>query len=72
MTEKTREVARRLYNKLTREDKNAVVTVGAGKAQTGKEVLIAYCNPDKEVTVPELFEGYVVLKSNASKAKVKS
>jgi len=71
VTDETREVAVRLFNKLTREDKSAVATVGVGKAAvTGKELLIAYCNPDSEVAVPELFEGYVVLRSAARKQGV--
>lgn len=68
MTEETRAAAQRLFNRLTREDKNAVATVGIGKAMTGKAVLIAYCNPKVEVAVPDLFEGYVVLKSSAVRA----
>lgn len=66
MTEEAREVARRLFNKLTRDDKGAVLTVGIGKAATGKPVLIAYCNSGSEVSVPELFDGYLVLKSKAT------
>lgn len=67
MSEEVKEVARRLFAKLTRENKSAVTTVGIGKAVTGKAVLIAYCNPDVEVPVPELFEGYMVLKGAGRK-----
>lgn len=70
MTDEVREVAKRLFDRLNREDKEAVATVGVGKANTGKEVLIAYCNPEKVVPVPELFEGYVVLKSTARRSGV--
>lgn len=66
MSDETREVAQRLYNKLTRENKKAVVTVGIGKAVTQKPVLVAYCSPDFDVQVPELFEGYVVLKTTGT------
>jgi len=72
VTEKTREAAQRLFNRLTREDKSAVATVGIGKAVTGKDILIAYCNPKIEVPVPEIFEGYVVLKSLATNAGVRA
>ena len=70
MTDEMREIATRLFARLNREDKQAVLTVGVGKASTGKEVLIAYCNPDKIVPVPEEFEGYQVLKSVASGVRV--
>jgi hypothetical protein len=63
VTDEARAAAQRLFNKLTREDKGAVLTVGIGKAATGKPILIAYCAKDAEVAVPEIFEDYVVLKS---------
>ena len=63
MTEEVRVVAERLFARLTREDKESVVTIGIGKATTGKEILIAYCKPDRMIPVPEEFEGYQVLKT---------
>jgi len=36
-----------------------------------KPVLIAYCHPEKTVPVPDLFEGYLVLRTNASRSRVR-
>jgi hypothetical protein len=66
VTDAARVAAERLFNKLTREDKSSVTTVGVGKSYHGGEVLLVFCPPDSMAQIPENFEGFGAYKRTSS------
>ena len=60
MTDEARLAAKRLFEKLTRENKSSVKTVGIGKSYTGREVLFVFCSSGDGLQVPEVFDGFGV------------
>ena len=70
MTDKAKEAATRLYNRLNREDKKAVSTVGVGKSAYGGEVLLVFCRPDDtRIQIPESFDGFQVFRQSSGALK---
>lgn len=60
MTDELRASAHRLYCRLNRDRKGAVITIGMGKSTIGNEVLIAFC-AEGPLAVPQEYEGYPVI-----------
>lgn len=68
MTEKARIAAEKLFNKLNREDKEAVATVGVGVSEQGNEILIPYLRTNP-MLLPEVFDGFLVLPGTVNQLK---
>jgi len=68
MDNSVRVSAQRLFDKITREDKQAAVTIGIGKSAQGNPVLIPYMR-NMDVPIPEYFDGYSVIVAQADSAQ---
>lgn len=69
MTDEAKEAAKKLFDKLNRDEKGVVVTVGVGRSAIGNEVLIPYYVKDPTI-VPNRFEGFPVFPSSARDVRV--
>lgn len=63
MSEDIQGSAVRLYNKLKRNNDGMVSTVGIGKAQNGRPVLVAFLKEGAPMICPANFEGIGVITS---------
>ena len=69
MTDEAKKAATALFNRVNRENKSAVATVGVKQSVSGGEVLIVYRNSGVHTVIPNEFEGFVVLEHEASALK---